>query len=536
MASMMIGLGGFIMNRSAFQIFFAGIFAILLSILLAPLHLFAAPVEVTFYPQSAQIKEVQKVRLKPIDSNLRQATLTIPGQADPDTLATQITSPTSLTIIDQTWRQIIPQDDQSIIAMRKKLAELKREQNRLQAGIRALDTQIQFWQLQTKTRVKTIADAGNMSNTIGKNITKMVQDKLALEPLLEEITKKLKDLQDNLALKTGKKETAWEVTVLLSGSAATEATLTYTYKMSGCGWTSLYRLEAQPLRKRILFSWEAEIWQSSGHDWRQVDVRLATLQPNTTITPQDLSAWLIKSRQEVVYKTKRRAKQEKMSEKAAEPLALAANAIEAPRLSKESSFHVWNLGKRSLNAGIKQRLQVQEETWPVEFTHLARPAQSDQTFLRGAVQFQEDKEIPRGTASFMIDGALLGKRPFSLTGREDTIYFGADPLIKASSVLLSQASGEKSFFADKQTYHWEWRIEVANGRGYGVRVRMEEPLPQSRDERIKITIKNSPEATENSPTSQIWLLDIPAGGKKIVSTGVVIEAPKNLPLDLGWRR
>ena len=65
---------------------------------------------------------------------------------------------------------------------------------------------------------------------------------------------------------------------------------------------------------------------------------------------------------------------------------------------------------------------------------------------------------------------------------------------------------------------------------------MEEPLPQSRDERIKITIKNSPETTENSPTSQIWLLDVPAGEKKIVSTGVVIEAPKNLPLDLGWRR
>ncbi|HAJ25805.1 MAG TPA: hypothetical protein DCG53_00905 [Syntrophus sp. (in: bacteria)] len=533
MMTSIIGLGGLIMNRSAQQILSAVIFALSL----VPLQLFAAPVEVTFYPQSAQVKEVQKVRLKPIESSLKQATITIPGQADPDTLATQITSPASLIIVDQTWRQIIPQDDQGIVAMRKKLEELKKEQNRLQAGIRALETQIQFWQLQTKARVKTIADAGNMSNAIGKNMTKMVQDKLALEPLLEETNKKVKVLQDNIALTAGKKETVWEVTVLLSGPAAVEATLTYTYTMSGCGWTSLYRLEAQPLRKRILFSWEAEIWQSSGHDWRQVDIRLATLQPNTTIAPQDLPAWIIKTRQEVVYKAKRRAKQEKISEEAAEPLALAASPNAAPSLSRESSFHVWNLGKRSLNAGIKQRIQVQEETWPVEFTHLARPSQGDQTFVRGAVQFKEDKEIPRGTASFMIDGALVGKRPFSLTGREDTIYFGADPLIKASSVLLNQAAGEKSFFvADKQTFRWEWRIEVANGRNYPVRVRMEEPLPQSRDEQIKITIKNSPEASETSPTSQIWLLDIPGGEKKVVSTGVVVEAPKNLPLDLGWRR
>lgn len=522
------------MNRSTLKI----TFATLLAFILVPLNLFAAPVEVTFYPQSAQVKEVQKVRLKPIDNGLRQATINIPGQADPDTLATQITSPTTLTIMDQTWRQIIPQDDQSIIAMRKKLDELKKEQNGLQAGIRALDIQIQFWQLQTKAKVKTIADAGNMSNAIGRNITKMVQDKLALEPLLEEIAKKVKELQDNLTQKVGKKESAWEVTVLLSGPAAAEATLTYTYTMSGCGWTSLYRLEAQPLKKRILFSWEAEIWQSSGQDWRQVNIRLATLQPITTITPQDLPAWIIKPRQEVVYKAKRssRVMEEKMNDEAAEPLALAASPVEAPRLSRESSFHMWNLGKRSLNAGIKQRIQVQEETWPVEFTYLARPAQGDQTFIRGAVQFQEDKEIPKGTASFMIDGALVGKRPFSLTGREETVYFGADPLIKASSVLLSQAAGEKSFLADKQTYRWEWRIEVANGRAYGVRVRMEEPLPQSRDERIKVTVKNNPEASENSPTSQIWLLDIPAGEKKIVSTGVVIEAPKNMRLDLGWRR
>jgi uncharacterized protein (TIGR02231 family) len=520
------------MKKSPRELCFTAIFVLFL----APFNLFAAPVEVTFYPQSAQIKEIQKVRLKTMDGNLRQAVITIPGQTDPDTLATQITSPASLTIMDQTWRQISPPDDQSILAMRKRLAELKREQNGLQADIRALDTQIQFWQLQTKARVKTIADAGTMSAAIGKNTRKMVQDKLTLEPLLEDITKKIKELQENLAQKAGKKETAWEVTVLLSGPAAAEATLTYTYTMSDCGWTSLYRLEAQPLKKRILFSWEAEIWQSSGQDWRQVDIRLATLQPSATIAPQDLPPWVIKPRQEVVYKAKRMVMQEKMSDEAAALPAPAANAMAAPQLSRESSFHIWNLGKRSLNAGVKQRLQVQEEIWPVEFTHLARPSQGDQTFVRGTVKFQDDKEIPMGTASFMIDGALVGKRPFSLAGREDTIYFGADPLIKASSTLLSQASGEKSYLAAKQTFRWEWRIEVANGRGYGVRVRMEEPLPQGRDERIVITVKNSPEASEKTPASQIWLLDIPGGEKRIVSTGVVIEAPKNLPLDLGWRR
>jgi uncharacterized protein (TIGR02231 family) len=519
------------MKRSAKNV----CFTLVLALLLLPISLFAAPVEVTFYPQSAQIKEVRKVRLKPKEGNLRQAVITIPGQADPDTLTTQITSPASLTIMDQAWRQVIPPDDQTILDMRKRLTALKTEQNGIQADIRALDTQIQFWQLQTKARVKTIADAGNMSAAIGKNTKKMVQDKLALEPLLEDITKKIKELQENIAQKAGKKETAWEVTILLSGLNATDATLTYTYSMSGCGWSPLYRLEAQPLKKRILFSWEAEIWQSSGQDWLNTDIRLATIQPSASIAPQDLPPWVIKPYKEAVYMPKRKARLEKMTDESV-ALPAPAAAMAAPQLSRESSFHVWNIGKRTLNAGSRQRLKVQEEVWPVEFIHLSRPSLTDQTFVRGNVKFQEDKEIPNGTASFMIDGALVGKRPFSLTGREDVIYFGADPLIKASSVLLSQAAGEKTFFTDKQTFRWDWRIDVANGRSYGVQVRVEEPLPKGRDDRIVISLKNSPEASENTPTSQIWLLDVPGGDKRSITTGVVIEAPKDLPLDLGLRR
>jgi hypothetical protein len=245
---------------------------------------------------------------------------------------------------------------------------------------------------------------------------------------------------------------------------------------------------------------------------------------------------VIKPYSEVIYKSKRKARQEKIIDEAVALPAPAANELTAPQLSRESSFHVWHIGKRTLNAGSKQRLKIQEEAWPVEFTHLARPSLGDQTFVRGNVKFQEDKEIPNGTASFMIDGALVGKRPFSLAGREDVIYFGADPLIKASSILLSQAAGEKTFFADKQTFRWDWRIEVANGRSYGVQVRVEEPLPTGRDDRIVISLKNSPEASESTPNSKIWLLDIPGGEKRTINTGVVIEAPKDLPLDLGWRR
>ncbi len=497
---------------------------------------FAAPVEVTFYPQSAQVKEIRKVSLKKADAQIQQAVLTIPGQADPDTLTTKIVSQASLTILDQRWRQIVRQDEEAVQGLKKQLAELKKEQHRLQADLRAVDTQIQFWQLQTKAKVKTVADAGNFSGAIGRNLKKMVQDKLALETPLDEINKKIKEVQDELNQTAGKKETSWEVTVFLQGPAIPEATLAYDYTLSGCGWSSLYRLEAQPLSKRLRFTWDAELWQSSGHDWRNVHIRLATLLPRTQIAPPDMPPWIIKPRERFLYRQQTRAKAAPMMMEASGAANDEAGAPPEPVLSRESSFHVWVIGKRNLAAGQRLRVQVREEEWPVEFIHLARPAQSEQAFVRGLVKFTEDKEIPEGTASFLIDGALVGKRPFSITGREAAVYFGADPLIKATSLLLAKSSGEKTLFDDKQTYRWEWRIEISNGRNYPVGVRIEEPLPQSRDEKIQLSLKSDPEPQEKTESLMIWTLDVPAGGKKNILSTVALEAPKNIPLDLGWRR
>ena len=500
-----------------------------------PLCAWAAPVEVTLYPASAQITELRKLPLKAMDARTSEAVFLLPEQADPETLTTKIVTPAGLRVLDQRWRQIARQDEEAVTLLKKQLADLKQEERRLQAESRSLDTQIQFWQAQTKARMKTVADAGNMSAAIGRNMKKAVQDRLALTPGLEEIARKIKNLEEQLQQTTGRKESSWEVTVILAGPAVREATLNFGYAVTGCGWSSLYRLEAQPRKQRVRFTWDAEIWQSTGQDWREANIRLATLQPQKVIAPPELPPWIIKPRERFFLANQKGART--AAAMAAEAAAAPGPSDEAaPTLARESLFHVWELGKRSLAAGQRQRLQVQEEEWLVEFLHLSRPAQGEQTFVRGEAKFSEDREIPPGTALFIIDGSLVGKRPFSLAGREGTIYFGVDPLVKATSALLARAAGEKSLFADKQTQRWEWRIEIANGRNYPVRVRVEEPLPQSRDERINLSLKSEPAPTETTPSTQVWIVETPAGGKSRLLTSVSLEAPRDMPLDLGWRR
>jgi uncharacterized protein (TIGR02231 family) len=511
--------------------------AIVIFVFCLPGTSWSLPREVTFFPSSAQVSEVAKVKLLPHGTEQAKTLIILPGQADPDSLVVRIANDPKTRIDDINWRQTTRQNAEKIASLMKQLEKLKETRKNLQATVRGLDTQIQFWQLQTKAKLKTMTDVYNMSAAIGKNIQKAYQDKLSKESELEKIDKQLKEAQNDLDRAAGTKENAWEVTVLLSGSRGSETTLTYTYSLAGCGWHPLYRLEAKPKYKQITFTWEAEIWQSSGQDWKNVSINLATLSPPSSVSPAELTPWIIKPRPQY----RREGAMQKASKSAAtadqmEPAAPTAEATVGARQVRETTYSIWQVGKRNVPAGAKQKVKIAEEIWPAEFTYLARPSQGSQVFLRAKVKLPEPKDIPSGSSLYVVDGAILGKRSFVLASQEATIFIGIDPLVTARTQLISKKSGEKTFLQDKQTYTWDWRTDIQNSRNTPVRVLVEEPNPQPRDERITVTLKYDPDPAEKTPSSLTWDIDIPAGQKKSLFMTVRIEAPKNMDLDLGWRQ
>ena len=515
-----------------------GMYFCFLLLFLHPSRIAAAPVEVTLFPASAQIVEKARLKVAP-DGDLKKAVFQLPAQADPDSLVTRVDAGGKIRIVDQTWRRIERIDDDRIRDLRKQIETLKGERNQVQSALRALEMQIQFWQMQTKAKVKSITDAAGYASAIGKNIRKAYEDKLAREPELDKLNARIKTLEEALNSAAGKKDTIWEVTLLLSGlPTAAEISVAYSYNLAGCGWSPLYRLEARPEKGQILFTWEAEIWQSSGQDWKQVALRLATLQPAPAIAPPDLPPWVIQPRQAVVFRSaaRKNIRAEAMTAPEGSEDAMGEAAAPAPRESRSSTFSLWELGKITLSAGARQRVKVQEEAWPVEFVHLIRPGLSGKAFVQALLNFPESLDIPSGMAIFLLDGAILGKRRFGFTGKEGALFFGEDPFVSAKVELLTKQSGEKTFLVDRQTYRWEWRTEIENKRNTAVRVRIEEPVPQSRDERIRLTFKNEPAVSEVKNAVWIWNLDLPAGQKKSILTTVGLEAPKEMDLDLGWRK
>jgi uncharacterized protein (TIGR02231 family) len=504
---------------------------IIILILLFPISSMATVKEVTLFPNSAKISETAKINPQ-CDKGKCLSVITLPSQADPESLVVSLPPQSRVKIEDVQVKPIQVQDEIKIADLRKQIAGREEERKEMLAKLQALEVQLQFWQAQTKAKTKTLADTSKLADAIGKNVRRDHQEKLIIETQLEKIDKNIKKLKEELNQAAGKKETAWEITLTTSGSGKTEIALSYTYSLAGCGWLPLYRIEALPADKIISFSWDAEIWQSSGEDWKQVQLNVATLQPIINVAPPELPEWIIKPR--VLYKASRSkniAAAPLMEKEASDNEALGA----MPAETQNTTYSIWSLGKKNIPAGNRQRLKIKDESWPAEFLFLARPAINPQAFVRAQIKLDQPAEIPSGQAIFVIDGAILGKREFSFAGSEEDLFFGTSPLISVTSSTITDQSGTKTIFQDKQTRSWQWLIEAKNSSNADIKLRIEEPVPQARNKKIHLNFKQNPEPVEKDHAKFVWLLDVPAGQKKTIQNNIELEAPSDMNIDFGWR-
>lgn len=498
-----------------------------------PTDVCAVPRAVTLFPNSARVTDIVRISPQTIGMGSFKAVVTLPAQALPDSLTARLDPSSSLKIEEQSWHPINRQDEGQIADLQKKLQQVKTQRIAALSTIQSLDARLRFWQAQDKAKSGTVEETAALAVQIGQNVQKDLSEKLSLEPELETLDKKIRELQEEIGRISGHKESLWEVILILGGSLAGEADLTLTYTLNGCGWLPQYRLDAHPREGLILFDWEAEIWQSSGIDWNQVELELATLQPHSALGPPDLPPWIIRPRPEFIL-----SKSRQNADTASVPMAVHAEAKDAaePREARQTTYAVWTLGNKSIPAGPRQRIKIREETWQAEFVHLLRPSLTPQSFVRAHVKLPEGREVPPGTATFLIDGGILGKRPFVFAGQEGTFSFGIDPLVTVETALLSRKSGEKGLIVDKQTQEWSWRMDIRNAGSSAIQVRLEEPMPQPRDEWIHIALQLQPEADEKSISEMVWLMEIPGGQKRSVFSTIRLDAPKDINLDLGWRR
>jgi uncharacterized protein (TIGR02231 family) len=504
--------------------------ALLLPALLWTAPAWSAPTRVTLFPASAQVEEVTTVSCEPADAGMSSCTLTLPGQADPATLRFG-KLPGAASIADLAWKTRHDPDQAALAPLLARRDELKARRDSAAAELEGVRGRLAFWRAQTEAGQKTVAALKELAAALDDNLRAGTQQAQELEKRLAELNDAIAKVEAEIAAAAGRQRTVWEVTALVSGGAPGQ--LSYSYTLADCGWAPLYRLEAQPAAGKIDFSWQAKVWQRSGQDWKDAHLLLATMQPGVQAEPSDLPPWEIAPAQ-VFRKAMAAPAMMEMRAGAADEMVAAAPA--PPREIRLTTYAAWDMGKKSLPAGAERILDIERGSWPAAFSHLVRPSLDDKAFVQARTEFEDAKELPPGTAFFLLDGAMVDQREFSLSGREGTMYFGTDPLLTCETTLGDKKTGEKGLFGQKQSFLRQWTLTVRNASARPVQVRIEEPRPLPRDERISVELTAKPEPlSEDDPEILAWNATVPAGGESVVELGLKMTAPDDLRVDPGWR-
>jgi uncharacterized protein (TIGR02231 family) len=498
--------------------------------LLTPLAAWAAPTQVTLFPSSAQVEELTPVTPEPGEAGLSSCTLILPGQADPASLRFGRLADKA-SIADLSWKAQREENQSAIEPLNRRLEELKTQRGATLSELEGVRGRMAFWKAQTLPGEKTVAAMRELAEALDTALRENTATAQALETRLEDLNTKIAWVEKEIADAVGQGRTVWQVNVLVAGPAPKE--MSYAYTLHDCGWTPLYRLEAAPEQARIDFSWQAKVWQRSGQDWSGIRLLLATMQPETQAEPSNLPPWEIGPLR-VFHKSM--AAPAMMEMRAGAVDGMLADAPPEPVQVRHTTYAAWDMGQKSVPAGDTRIFEIERGEWSANFTHLFRPSLDSKAFIQAKAEFTEPKELPPGTAFFFIDGAMVDQRQFSLSGREATLFFGTDPLLTCVTTLSDKKTGEKGIFRQNQTFVRQWTLTVRNAAARPAQVRIEEPRPLPRDERISIDLTAKPQPLqEDDPETLAWNSTISPGKELAIFIDLKFSAPEDLNIDPGWR-
>ncbi|WP_051286177.1 DUF4139 domain-containing protein [Megalodesulfovibrio gigas] len=490
------------------------------------------PVAVTVSPQRCLVTEAVPV---PAAGTVQ---FLLPLAAEPEALA--LAAPAAR-LASLSWKRVPLTDAEQVAALRKELDTVRLARNTVAAQLKALKTQGQFLKTMPGFRPDQAKEVIEAAESMGRRLAELGMQQLPLQEEKQRLDREVARLEEQLGQLTGDARQAWEVTARFdAGNAGRAFQANATYPLADCGWEPSYRLDARPAAKTVAFAYDARVWQRTGADWTDVRLTLATALPLSGLTPPDIPPWIIQQRPE----PRPMAKAMRMEAPGGAGMAMDAMntapaemlaAAPAPMQEERATYTAWDMGVRTIPAGEAPRLEVVAETWPAAFRYTIRPSQGPTAWLTANATLPTVQDLPPGEALFLVDGALAGRRHFALAGNQTDLFFGEAPFIKTTTELVARESGETGFISSKQTHRWNWKFTVQNLGKAVAPVRVEEPNPQRRDERMELKIASTPQTSRTDEQILYWEKDLKPGEKFVINHDITLTAPGDMKLDAGWR-
>lgn len=356
----------------------------------------------------------------------------------------------------------------------------------------------------------------------------------ALDDPLEDLSKALKRARQALAALVP--DTAEQAVLSLTVSADTQSDgqVTISYLTPEAMWQPSY--EARLTRgtpARLTLSRVAWVAQDSAETWRDVTLRLSTVDPDAPTDPTAIQP---------VRKRIMEPPQAKARLSADLQGAMPAPMVEAPVMHAQSAAMGTVLDGISVTYTYDQpvtlapgsdavRIPLGDIALEADVFARATPRYDDTAFV--AASFTNDSPeilLPSDRVQLYLDGSFvgIGRIPLIAAGEQTELSFGAIKGLRLKSVLQERNEGDRGVLSKSNELTEARAFEVANLTGTDWPVRLRDRVPYSEQEDLSITWSATPKPDINDVEGQRgvleWRFPLAPGGNQTV----------RLETRLGW--
>ncbi|MDZ4823098.1 MAG: mucoidy inhibitor MuiA family protein [Flavobacteriales bacterium] len=349
--------------------------------------------------------------------------------------------------------------------------------------------------------------------------------------LNEEITR-LQNQLNNLNARRGQNPS--EVIILVDADKATTTNLKVSYTTWSAGWYPVYDLRSEEINAPIELIYKAKVFQSTGNDWKNVDLTISTGNPSAGGQSPEMYPWYLyiydpkpiyRRDEDNVYEgappaAADKSKDEEMSselynEQNMDTKSLAEyNTVQANAVNVEFKIGIpFDVPSDNQHYDV----ELQRSNLKANYEYIVAPKLDNDAFLRAQLTDWAQYNLLPGESNIYFSGTYVGKGYIDPALANDTLNLslGRDKGIQVKREMLKDFSKTGNFGGKNQTTK-AYEITVTNNKKVAVPVTIEDQFPISQNADIEVEREETSGGVVDDATGKItW--------KQIIQPGETVK-------------
>jgi uncharacterized protein (TIGR02231 family) len=327
--------------------------------------------------------------------------------------------------------------------------------------------------------------------------------------------------------------------------------LDLSYIVTGPSWRPSYDVRANTAQGNLELTYNAEIRQSTGEDWKGVALKLSTAQPVIGGREPHLYPWFINKQEAVVAmggaaapmakSGLSRARQDQMvnayvaeADQSAQPAEMEVKGASVVTGATAETYIIDRVSD-VLSDNKVAKVNITKQNFPTVYRYSSVPKLSPHVYLKAKAKNKSDFTLLPGQTSVFLDGAFVANASLDLVpaGQEFWTYLGVDPSVKVERKELGRREETSGIFGKKTVRTvYDNVFKIKNSKSTAIELVVWDQIPISDHEDIKVVLEE-PKYEKDSENLKMsdgklleWRFNLKSDEKKEAPFRFVIERPE----------